>query len=96
MGDTNNHMEISVENTEKLFSLWDRVQLIFNLSRTRIMKNTIFVGPNNETIRKLKLLLNQRTQWCDYIKDVMNITNVNPNKNIFRLFESNQLSILNL
>ena len=45
------------------------------------MKNTIFVGPKNETICVLKLLLNQRTQWCDYIEGVMKITNVNPNYN---------------
>ena len=45
------------------------------------MKNTIFVGPKNETILGLKLLLNQGNQWCDYIEEVMNITNVNPNNN---------------
>ena len=45
------------------------------------MKNTIFVGPKNETICGLKLLLNQRTKWCDYIEEVTRITNVNPNKN---------------
>ena len=54
--------------------------MIVILSHTRIMKNTIFVGPNNETIRGLKLLLNQRTQWCDYIEEVMKITDINPNK----------------
>ena len=45
------------------------------------MKNNIFVGPNNETSFGLKLLLNQRTQWYDYIKEVIKITNVNPNNN---------------
>ena len=46
MGDTYNCMAILVSNTEKLFSLWDRGQLIVILSRTRI-KNDIFVGPKN-------------------------------------------------
>ena len=63
-----------------MFSLWDRGQLIVILLRTRIMKNNIFVGPKNETIRELKIMLNQRTQWCDYIEEVMNIENVSPNK----------------
>ena len=81
MGDTYNRMVISVSDTEKLSSLWDHGQLIFILSRTRIVKNTIFVGPKNETIIGLKLLLNQRTQWYDYIEEVMKITNVNPNNN---------------
>ena len=45
------------------------------------MKNTFSVGPKNETIRGIKLLWNQRTQWSDYIEEVMNITNVNPNQN---------------
>ena len=58
MGDTYNCMEISVSDTEKLFSLWDRGQLVVILSRTKIIKNTIFVGPKDETIRGLKLLFN--------------------------------------
>ena len=32
------------------------------------MKNTFVFGPKNETIRGLKLLLTQITQWCDYIE----------------------------
>ena len=62
MGDTYICMAISVSDTEKLFSLWDRGHLIVILLRTRIMKNNFFVDPNNETIHGLKLLLNQRTQ----------------------------------
>ena len=72
-------MAIPVIDTEKLFSLLDRGQLIVILSCTRIMKNTIFVDPNNATIFGLKLLFNQRTQWCDYIEEVTKITNVDPN-----------------
>ena len=47
------------------------------------MKNIILVGPKNEKICGLKLMLNQRTQWCDYIEEVMNITNGNKNKNSY-------------
>ena len=55
MGDKYNRMAISVSDIEKLSSLWDRGKLIVILSRTRITKNTIFIGPKNETIRGLKL-----------------------------------------
>ena len=68
IGDTYNCMGILVSDTEKIFLFWDRGQLIVILSRTMIMKNNIFVGPKNETICGLKLLLDQRTQWCDYIE----------------------------
>ena len=43
------------------------------------MKNTIFVGQKNEKTRELKVLLNQITQWCDYIEEVTKIKNVKPN-----------------
>ena len=68
MSDTYYGMEISLIDNEKLCSLWDHGQLVFILLRTRIMKNNIFAGPKNETIRGLKLLSNQITQWCYYIK----------------------------
>ena len=45
------------------------------------MKNTVFVGPKDEAIYGLELLLNQITQWCDYIEEVTKITKVNPNNN---------------
>ena len=62
------------------------------LSRTRIMKNTIFVGPKTEKNCGLKILLNQRTQWCDYTEELMRITNVNLNKNSESSATLNQFS----
>eukprot|EP00957_Ditylum_brightwellii_P171511 13057142-Ditylum_brightwellii.AAC.1 len=67
-------MAISVSDIEKLFSLYDHGQLVVILSRMRIMKNTVFVGPKNDTIHALKQLLTQQIQWCDYIEEVMRIT----------------------
>ena len=52
MGDTYNCMAISVSDIEKLFSLWDRGQLI-------VILKTIFVGPKSDTIHALKCLLTQ-------------------------------------
>ena len=89
-------MEILVSDTEKLFSLWDPDQLIVILWHTSIMKNDIFVGPNNETIRGLKLLLNQRTRWCDYNEEVTNITNGNPNNNYEYSVSLNQSIFLSI
>ena len=56
IGNTYNRMEILVSDIEKIFSLWDRGQLIVILLRTKIMGDTIFVGPKNETV-----ILNQIT-----------------------------------
>ena len=81
MGGSYNCMVILMSNIDKLISLWDHGQLNFILFLTRIMKNTIFVGPKNEAICELKILLTQRTQWCDYIEKVMNIKNDKPNNN---------------
>ena len=81
MGDTYSCMAISVSDTEKLFLLWYRGQFIVILSRTRIMKNTIFVDPRNEKNIQLKLLLNKINRQCGYMKELMKITNVKPSKN---------------
>ena len=92
MGDTYNRMSISVSDSEKLFSLYDCGQLIVILLRTRITKNTIFVGPKNEAIRGLKIMLTQITQWCDYIEEVMKTANGKPNNNSESLGSLNQSS----
>ena len=68
MSDTYIGMAILVSDTEKILSLWDRGQLIVIFSRTRIIKNTIFVGTKNETIIRFKFILDQITHWCDYIE----------------------------
>ena len=81
-----------MSDTENLFSFWDCGQMIVILLRTRIIKNTIFFVQKNETILGLKLLLNQRTQWFDYIKEVMKTINVNPNKNSESSASLNQFS----
>jgi hypothetical protein len=81
MGDTYNIMAISVSDFEKQYSLWDRCQLIVILSRTRLMKNTIFVGQKQETIRALKRLLTHRSQWSEYIDKVLDITTIHNESN---------------
>ena len=77
MGDTYNKMAISISDIQKQYSIWDRGQLIVAISRTRLMENTIFVGNKGETINAMKSILTQRTQWCDYIDEVISIITVN-------------------
>ena len=67
MGNTYNFVDIPVINIKKLFSLWDRGQFIFIVLRTKIMKNTIFVGQNNETIRGLKTILTDKNSIFNYL-----------------------------
>ena len=56
-------------------------------------KNTILVCQKNETICRLKLLLNEITQCCDYIEEVTNITNIHPNNYSEYLASLNKSSI---
>ena len=79
-----------VSDIGKIFLLWDSGQLIFILSRTRIIKDTLFVGPRNKNNCGLKLMLAQITQWCNYIEEIMKITNVKPNINYKSLAYLNQ------
>ena len=90
MGNTYNRMEILVSDIEKLFSLWDRKQLIVILSCTRVMTNTFFVGPKNKMINGLKHMLTKQIQWCDYIDEVMKIINFKPTENYESLSSLNK------
>ena len=76
MGDTYNKMAASISDINEDKRLWDRGQLIVLISRTRKMENTIFVGPKNESIKGLKCLLTYRTQWCEYMDEVLKITTI--------------------
>ena len=80
MGDTYNCMEILVSNTEKYFIMVLRSVDCYFIAHQDNEKY-YFVGPKNKKIYRLKILFNQRTHWCDYIEEVMKITNVNPNNN---------------
>ena len=73
MGDTYFKMALSVSDSQDQFKLCDSGQLIVILSRTCTMKNTIFVGPKQETIRGLISLLTKRTQWIDYMDQVVDV-----------------------
>ena len=67
--------EISVNDLD--FCLWGKGQLVVLLSRTKFVKDTIFVGNKQDTINGLKTLLLQRTQWSDYMDHVLSVVTVN-------------------
>lgn len=72
MGDTYTTMATCVEEHK----MWEKGQLVVICSRTRRMKDTIFVGNRERTISSLAKLLEKRTMWCDYVSQVMKIISV--------------------
>lgn len=79
MGDTLWRMATEISIHDANFKLWDKGQLIVILSRTKMARDTIFVGNIDDTIDALKELLVRRTQWTDYMEDVLRIITINNN-----------------
>ena len=71
--------EISRDNSN--YIMWDKGQMIVILSRTKFAKDTIFVGDKNGTLRALRELLTTKTQWMDYMEDVLKLITINSNGN---------------
>ena len=46
-----------------------------------MQKDTIFVGDKNGTLRALRELLTTKTQWMDYMEDVLKLITINSNGN---------------
>ena len=81
MGDTLPYMATTISNNDPNFNLWDKGQLIVILSRTKVAKNSIFVGPKTETLNAFRQLLTTRTQWTDYIEEVLELITLNSESN---------------
>ena len=45
-------------------------------------KDTIFVGDKNDAIAALKALLTQKTQWTDYMEEVLSLTTINSDASV--------------
>ena len=67
MNDTYNRMALLLSDTEILFSLWNRGQLFYFIAH-QDHEQYYFYWSKKLTISGLKLLLNQRTHWRDYIE----------------------------
>ena len=76
-GETLPQMATEIRLSDPDFNLWDKGQLIVILTRTKKAQDTIFVGNKRDTIRALKKILLSRTQWTDYIENVLRIITVN-------------------
>ena len=62
MEDTFQYMATQISVHDSNFILWDRGQLNVILSRTEKGKNSLFIGPKNDTLNALCTLLLSRTQ----------------------------------
>ena len=61
--------------------MWDKGQMIVILRRTKFVKNTIFVGDKNDTLGALTQLLTRKTQWTDYMEDILDLVTINSDIN---------------
>ena len=77
MGDTLIKVAIEVSNSDSLYKLWDKAQVIVACSRTKVGKNTIFVGDKSSIIEALVTLIQQKNQWTDYMEKVLEIVTIN-------------------
>jgi hypothetical protein len=71
MGDTLSRVAIEISRDNNSFKLWDCAQAIVTLSRTKLGKNLIFVGDKTETIAALTELIQMKSQWTDYMEEVL-------------------------
>ena len=81
MGDTLPIMATEISRNVSNFKMWDKGQMIVILSRTKLAKNTIFVGDKNDTLSALKDLLTTKTQWTDYMEEVLKLITINSMEN---------------
>ena len=82
MGDTLQFMATQISTQDSNFSLWDKGQLVVLLSQTKKAENSIFIGPKNETLKALTQLLLSKTQWSNYIEEVLKLVTVNNDHDI--------------
>ena len=79
MGDTLPSMATEISLCNSNFNMWDKGQMIVILSRTKYAKYTIFVGDKNNTLAVLKNLLTRKTQWTDYMEEVLQLITIGVN-----------------
>ena len=79
MGDTLVTMATEVSLNNSNFRMWDKGQMIVILSRTKRARDSIFIGDKNDTLKALKFLLTSKSQWTDYMEEVLSIISVGSN-----------------
>ena len=81
MGDTLPIMATEISRDNSNFKMWDKGQMIVIVSRTMFAIYTIFVGDKNGTLAALRELLTTKTQWMDYMEDVLELITINSDNN---------------
>ena len=79
MGDTLMKVAIQISDANRSFKLWDKAQVIVALSRTKQGKDTIFVGNKQSTIKALRMLIQLKNQWTDYMESVLRVVSIDSN-----------------
>lgn len=77
MGDTLSNMATEISRVNANFKMWDKGQMIVILSRTKYASKTIFVGDKNDTLKALKDLLTRKTQWTDFMEEILRLITIN-------------------
>ena len=81
MGDTLNKVAMEISDVEHDYKIWEKEQVIVATSRTKLGKDTIFVGDKTGTINALVSILKHRTQWTDYMDRVLSLVSINGDTN---------------
>ena len=68
MGDTLAAVATYISLNDRNYTLWGKVQLLVIISRTRLAKDTIFVGDKEAILDVLVALFQCRTQWTNYME----------------------------
>ena len=76
-GDTLLSMVNDISQNNVNFKMWDKGQMIEILSCTKRARYTIFVGDKNYTLAALSTLLTRKTQWTDYMEEIIFVININ-------------------
>ena len=76
-GDTLQSMENEISLGNGNYKMWDKGQIIVILSQTKLAKNNFIVGDENYTIAAMKYLLTRKTQWYEYMEEMIRIININ-------------------
>ena len=79
MGDTLPSIATTFSNSNNKLSIWDKGQLLVIVSRTKLAKDTIFVGDKAETLEALESVLRNRTQWTDHMENILKMVTINQN-----------------
>ena len=77
MGDTLIKVVMEVSNDNSMYKLLYKAQVIVGCIRTRIGRNTIFVGDKYSTIDAITSLIQLKNQWKDYMDSVLQLVSVN-------------------